>query len=473
MTQFEDSLKKEYINIVKKTLLNIKSKKFFEEYLISEISLNTTNAFLTRHEYFKACKKINNKEFRYTMLEGTWFEVENYKLLQDFFLEYTGSSIIKQETNDFETYREKTLDDIEDLFYDLLDENMKNCSLELKQVLNQLESVFNEEMDAEYLKAVESLNDPNAIILLPTFYYYMDYTYFNSIFDKNIRVISNKVIKKFKSFNFANMIDEYKVKTWDEINYLDSSIDIKMESQEQNITQFNELVRSWFEFSDITKLTEINSRNSYLVKKLQDWSKDKSYENLSLFGSYYPIDKKLLPFKWVDQASFIAKEKEYKKLDSMLNSISSLKGLNLDITPKESKSRIIINHILNIPGNKSILISFGENNSCIEFDIDYHNRVGNEINDYQELNHLIKQALREGGAIIIKQEVKQINLMQETNLSNQDLYSINIYGISLYNNSFEGLSKEKLKDSYDNNSRKILNFPMPSSVRYITLKIKG
>lgn len=392
------------VDFIKLSLDNLKSmEKTQLPIWEDEFEKNITSGFLFSNVF--ALEEIKTKtgvHYEMTDLEGL-HDIDGYKNVAEFVTTLTGN-VDWQEELPYSTYQMELKSDL------------------VNNILEYLDESVSKEFEKEPTKEEEE--------------YIRDYMvrYINSLWNK----WSKKSLK--------DVINKQLNAVWNEDKLLSIQLDIEHLQEKQRVDKFERLMLEWLSFIKRTEIIYLSKKDTKTLSLLQEWIQDKTYEQISLFEDYYPKEKSLAKFRWLDKSLYKSRLAEYKEskknISNMLKTLK-IKTKDIDIPKNILKTYQLRDDIFAIPGKK--LVHIDTRNAVFDFYLDEFNRVNGMEQGIIEFNGVLTKTLENVGAIVVRQFSDDTYKSKEDGLEKP---YFNIYGALVLQGKYRGLEADELHEMY-------------------------
>lgn len=265
-------------------------------------------------------------------------------------------------------------------------------------------------------------------------------------FSKYFQKISDKWWNDFSSQPFIELVEKYQNELWEENRFISEQLDYEQIKTKKEVEHFEKLLEDWKNFIYPEKNFAIKKENTTTINSLNEWAKNKTLNELSIFEKYYIKEKKLAKFKWLKKEVYQKKKDDEKKATDIANKLfKKIKVKNrVEVLPKKIINLYNLRQdIFNLEGNK--LVQIDTDTFTETFYIDKFNRVNSHEQGIIDFVNTLEEAFINVGAIVVRQISNDSYESFENGERNTKKY-YNAYGAIMIKGIYRGLAADELHD---------------------------
>lgn len=180
---------------------------------------------------------------------------------------------------------------------------------------------------------------------------------------------------------------------------------------------------------------------------LQFWAKKKTFNEIKLFNNYYPLEKELHNYRWLDREIYKDKFFKYQKSKEIVSNLLGKKKVKKLAPFYLRQVFTLYEKILMMKTNKIVYLikkgGFAQN--CYTY-IDKFGRIGNNVKDSLIFLNYLEDAILDGYIFINSESEEKYQLtFGNKEITKNSRY---IYGIFMNDLQFDGMKSDEIKDLY-------------------------
>lgn len=394
----------DFVKTIEKLLIEIKKENFPEWQTNMEMDL--THAFLFNNVY-GIIEKTKNKKKTLELLDlNSLHDIKGYKTVGDFIKTLTGDNKLNEDYG-FETYYINLKEDWINTLFSEIDDRLANLNVEQQD---------SEEENREFIQLVTKFTD--------------------------------EFWDKWSQSSFKKVINKYYKDIWHDDMLISMEMDTKFKEDEHRFKQFETLAIEWLKYAKEPEVEKLKAKEKERLDLLQKWAEDKTYEELTLFENFFPKEKKLENFKWLNEKIRSQKLKEKLEIVSSIDALLDMHGVSVKtnvINYRVKQLYKLREAIFDIEGEKIVTLQ-NDDEMNSQFYLDEYNRVNGEGKGVVDFVLALENSLKSLSSLVVRQITKETYLKRQDGKEIRTPY-LNVYGAVLLDGSYKGVTAKEMYQS--------------------------